>query len=372
MTETPMTDVRRNTGKDILLYITLAAIAVLSAVVYLWISFSPPRKNTEAVKPWALAVTSALRLEEDDLLAIAALDSVERVERSENTPLTELLVWIPGAMTEKASFDDALSSAETEIGTLAAQKEAARAAELQEAYRRSADAVRDEIAAKLAELAGEQEMLDAQAQTLADRRRELDEKNTALEERENALGFVKTGLDREGRSLDEEEVQLNARDAISRSETARRYRQQRDAWYAGGEDYLDVYTLYEQDRQALDREEQRYAADYAAYEAESRRLEDAHTALKAKLAGIPETTEIEDCTWNMRRNPDGWIDPAAEESAFSPLRLALQMLFLAVAALSAWLFCAKLLSSVAGTIAKPRQAQENSTRAEEEEDLHAL
>ena len=374
MTETPMTEVRRNTGKDILIYVTLAAVAVLSAVIYLWVSFSPLRESAETTKPWALAITSVLPLGEEDLMAIRSLSDVERIERSPDTASAELLVWISGEMTDKASFDNTLSEAETELGILAAQREAARVAELQEAYRKSADAERKQISAKLAELVREQEKLDVQARALAERRLELDKKNAALLERENTLSGVRTALNREGRTLDEEEVQLSAPDESSRAETARRYRQQREAWYAGGEDYLDVYTLYELDRQALDREEQLYAADYAAFETENRRLKDACAALEAELSDIPETVAVEDCTWTLRRNPEGWVDPANEETAFSPLRLAIQMLFLSVAGLSAWLFCAKLLSSAAGTIAKPSQKPEDSTRrtGKEEEDLHVL
>ena len=172
------------------------------------------------------------------------------------------------------------------------------------------------------------------------------------------LSSIRNELNRDGQALGEEEVQLSAGDSTPASyrENARLYREQREAWYAGGEDYLDTQARFEQDRQALEREEQLYTAEFATWETERERLDLARKALEEQLSRFSETLETEDCAWQIRRNPDGWTNPAAGEKAFSPLRLAMQTLFLSAAALSGWLFFAKLLSSAAGTITRPKQS----------------
>ena len=376
MTGTQTTEVRRNTGKDILIYIALLAVAVLSVVVYLWISFSPPRENVETAPdaPWDLAIMSVLPPEEDDLQAIRALDSVERIELGGESALAEVFVWISGTQTDQAAYEDAVSTTEAALASLAAQKEAARVEALHKLAASAAEE-KEKKTTELAELTAMLESLEPQAQELVELRQKLDAENAALLEEETRLSGVRTGLNRDGEALSETEAEFSTLDTASREETyqenARQYRERRDAWYAGGEDYLDVLTSYELKRRALDREEQEYASRLADWEAEKKRLEDARAALEAELSLIPEPVEIEDCTWQLRRNPEaGKAFAVQEEEGVSPLRLAMQMLFLAVAALAVWLFFARLLSTAAGTIVKPKSMTEE-TAGEDATDSHA-
>lgn len=339
MTETQMTEVSRSAGKDALTYVALGAVTVLCVVLYLWLSFSPTRESAETPKerPWDLALLSPDPLEESDLEAVRALEGVDRAERADDTSVH---IWVsPGAQ----------SRAQDALEALAAARESMRAQTLPRQAEPDADA--------LAALSARQEALDAQAQTLAEQRQRLDGDRAALSARETALNTARMELSRDGRALDEAEAQLSApADTDAYREDVRRHSRERDAWYAGGEEYLDTLTAYEQARDALDRAEQAYAAALAAYEADRAQLERERRALRETE---PEAPVVGDRAWQLRQNPEpGEPEEAAEAEGVSPLRLAMQMLFLAVAALSAWLFFARLVSGAAGNMTKPRPAGE--------------
>lgn len=364
MTATETMEVRRNTGKDVLTYVSLAAVAVLSAVIYLWISFSPPHRFPETVKDmWDLSLSAALPLEEADLKLIRSSGAVGRAEPNGDAPSTAFLIWVSGTQADRASYEEAVSAAEAALQEIAVQREQERVKAILDAFAASAAAEREKAASELAALAPLQEKLDAEEKRLNELRRELDEKREAAREAEAALSGVQNTLALEGQALDEEEVQLSTQDGEASAEVyrerVRHQRQQRDLWFAGGENYLDARTLYEREKQVLERTEESYAAAFEAYEAEKKRLEDTREALEAKRQYEPEPPAVEDCTWQLGRNSAVWaqIEASEQETVFSPVRLSLQMLFLAVAALSAWLFFARLLSSAAGRITKPRPEQ---------------
>ena len=342
MTELQTTEASHSTGKEVLTYVALAAVSVLSAVVWLWLSFSPKQAPAEQSRPWDLRLLSDLPLTDDDLQAIEGLRAVERIERDDGQEL--LHVWIQD--------NNSLTRAEEELQTLAAEREAARVEALL-----SAAAAAEPDAAALSELEALQNALDAQASRLAEERQRLDDAQAALRKRQAQLDEVLAGLNRDGYDLGEAELSL---DSIDNDAYIQNVHQQRDLWYAAGEGFLDTLTLYEQERQKLERAEREYAAGQSAYEADRVRLDSMRAALDAQSRAEPE---IEPCEWRLERNPDAGKVPAAEE-AFSPTRLSLQMLFLGIAALSAWLFFARLLSAAAGSIVKPNAGGEEHSEAD--------
>lgn len=349
MTEVETTEASRSTGKSVLTYVALAAVAVLSVIVYLWLSFSLPKEiavEAEPEKPWALSLTAALPLEESDLAAIRALEGVERVEPADGETL---YIWTSA---------DALSTVEDALSALADEREAARAEKLlSEAEPPEPDP------AALAALEAERAELDERAKLLAERRKELDAEADALLEWKSALDSVRTGLNQDGYILDNAEAEFELSGKAVSGEDMRRYSQERDNWYADGEDYLDKLTAYEQAHA-------KYYQAEGAYEDALAELEDAYWQLEERRKALerlePEHPQIEDCTWRFTRNPapaesvTALADAAEETARFSPLRLALQMLFLAVAALSGWLFFARLLSAAAGKIKEPRPGTEET------------
>ena len=360
MTETNTTEVQRNTGKDVLVSIALIAIAVIAAVLYLWISFAPRREDVKTVrdKPWDLTLSADMPLEQQDLEAVRAVPGVERVELDDNAQMLYIHV---SAAADRVSYEAAVTSVESALTALAAEKEAERVEKLQAEYDHAAEGQTGTNAEKLAELASEQEKLDAQALQLEQMRQRLDRERSALQERETALNTVRTGLNRDGRALNEAEAWLSIQDDSAAGDayrdSVRQYSRERDMWFAGGEDYLDALTVYEQDKARLERLERDYAAELSRYEEESARLEELRRSLEESQT-VQTAPEITDCTWKLARNPEAGVLEAPEEPKYSPLRLSLQMLFLAVAALCVWLFFARLLSAMAGRITKPRAAQE--------------
>ena len=182
MTETQMTEIPHNTRKTALEYVALASVAVLSLVIYLWLSFSPPLKEEVRETPWDFRLTSVNVLNEDELAAIRALDAVDRIEQNG----TELLLWMPGTATDRSAYEQAAAAAEEEITALANEHEAARVEKLLRDYHTEPDPD------ALAELAVMQEKLDAEAQRLATLREKLDGllKNAVI----FGVDLVKAGL----------------------------------------------------------------------------------------------------------------------------------------------------------------------------------
>lgn len=352
MTETQMTEAPHNTRKSALEYIALASIAVLSLVIYLWLCFSPAPKEEVRDTPWDFRLTSENVLNEDDLAAIRALDAVDRIEQNG----TELMLWMPSTAADRTAYEQAAAAAESEITSLADEREDARVEKLLREYHTEPDPD------ALAELAAMREKLDAEAGRLASLRQKLDGEQDALQKRQTQLNAARTELNEDGRLLDEAEAGIGAGTGNASRDELRRHSELRDAWYAGGEDYLDTFTLFEREKARLDKAERNYAADLAAWNEENERLE-----LKQKeLETVPDPPEIEDCTWRVVRNPQaGEAFDVPEEKPFSPLRLALQMLFLGIAAMTVWLFFARLLSSAAGSITKPRPVQDDPALGEE-------
>ena len=344
MTELQTTEASHSTGKEVLTYVALAAVSVLSAIVWLWLSYSPKQAPAEQSRPWDLRLLSDLPLSDSDLQAIEGLHAVERIERDDGQEL--LYIWI------QEQDKGALTSAEEELKTLAADREAARVEALL-----SAAAAAEPDAAALSELEALQAALDAQASRLAEERQRLDDAQAALQKRQAQLDEVLAGLNRDGYDLGEAELSL---DSIENDVYIQNVHQQRDLWYAAGEGFLDTLTQYERERQKLERAEREYAAGQSAYEADRARLDSMRAALDAQLRAEPE---IAPCEWRLERNPDTGKVPVAEE-AFSPTRLSLQMLFLGIAALSAWLFFARLLSAAAGSIVKPNAGGEEHSEAD--------
>lgn len=344
MTETQMTEIAHDSRKAVLEYVALASIAILASVIYLWIGFSPLSEEVRET-PWDFLLTSVKVPDEDDLAAIRALNAIERVEQNG----TELMLWMSGTAADRPAYEQAAAAAEGEIIALANEREKARVEKL---LRESC--VGPDVEA-LAELAAMQEKLDAEAQRLASLRQKLDGEQDALRKRRTQLDAVRTELDEDGHVLDEAEAFISAGIGNASRDELRRHDELRDAWYAGGEDYLDTFTLYEREKAVLDRAEYDYAADLSAWNTENERLE----MLRRELETAPEPPEIEDCTWRIERNPKAAeVFDTPVETLFSPLRLAMQMLFLGIAAMAVWFFFARVLSSLAGSIAKPRPATE--------------
>lgn len=365
MTETQMTEAPRSTGKDILAYVALASIAILSVIVYFMLG--TPQRNNDTVKEpsWDFLITSVIAFDEDDLTAVRALDGIERIEQ---TGSTELYVWMTAAAESRAAYEAAATSTERAIAALAQEREAGRVEKLLLESHTEPDA------AALAELAALQEKLDAEAQRLAALRQKLDEEQAALSRRQAQLDAIRSKLNQDGSALDEAEVGISARGANTNRDELLRHSEQRDAWYTGGEDYLDTLTVFEQEKARLDKAERDYAADLAAWNADNERMEE----LRRKLDIVPAAPQIVDYTWRVEHNPDAaaYYDPPAEK-AFSPVRLAIRMLFLGIAAMAAWFFFARLLSGVAGSISKSKPApeqdapEEASVPADEEKDVAA-
>ena len=352
MTETQMTEAPHNIRKTALEYIALASIAVLSLVIYLWLGFSSPPKEEVRESPWDFRLTSVNVLDEDDLAAIRTLNAVDRIEQNG----TELLLWMTGTAADRAAYEQAAAAAEGEITALADEREAARVEKLLREYHTEPDPD------ALAELAAMQEKLDAEAKRLADFRNKLDGEQDTLRKQKTQLDAVRIGLNEEGHLLDEAEASISADSGNVNRDELRQHSEKRDAWFAGGEDYLDTFTVFEQEKTRLEEAERVYSADLYAWNTENERLE----KLRKELETVPEPPEIQDCTWLIERNSlaaEAFDTPV--EKPFSPLRLAMQMLFLGVAALTVWFFFARLLSSVAASITKPRSAPEYSVSDEE-------
>lgn len=352
MTETQMTEAPHNIRKTALEYVALASIAVLSLVIYLWLSFSPPPKEEVRESPWDIRLTSVNELDEDDLAAIRSLDAVDRIKQNG----TELLIWMPGTAADRVAYEQAAAAAEGEITALADEREAARVEKLLREYHTEPDPD------ALAELAAMQEKLDAEAQRLESLREKLDGEQNTLQKQKTQLDAVRIGLNEEGHLLDEAEASISADSENVNRDELRQHSEKRDAWFAGGEDYLDTFTVFEQEKTRLEKAERVYSADLSAWNTENKRLK----KLREELEKVPEPPEIQDCTWLVKRNPKAaeTFDIPAEKP-FSPLRLAMQMLFLGIAAMAVWLFFARLLSSAAGSITKPRSAPEYSFSSEE-------
>ena len=360
MTETQMTEAPHNTRKTALEYVALASIAVLSLVIYLWLSFSPPPKEEVRESPWDFRLTSVDVLDEDDLASIRSLDAVDRIEQNG----TELLLWMPGTAADRAAYEQAAAAAEGEITALADEREAARVKKLLREYHTEPDPD------ALAELAAMQEKLDAEAQRLESLRKKLDGEQDTLRKEKSRLDAVRTGLNEEGYMLDEAEASISADIGNVNPDELRQHSEKRDAWFAGGEDYLDTFTVFEQEKIRLDKAERIYTADLSAWNTENEQL----AKLRKEFETVPELPEIQDCTWLVERNPEAAeAFDTPEEKPFSPLRLAMQMLFLGIASMAVWFFFARLLSSAAGSITKPRSApeytvsDEGSASADEEE-----
>ena len=353
MSGTLMTEAPHNTRKAVLEYLALASIAVLALVIYLWLSFFPPSKEEERAAPWDFRLTSVIELEEEDLTAIRALNTVGRVEKSGNT---ELYLWLSDTAADRTAYEKAVDAAEEEINALANERESARIEKLLREFDAEPDA------AALAELAAMQQELDAEAERLLSVRQKLDREQDALQQRQEQLNAVRTELNQNGHALDEAEASINAGNADANRDELRRQSEKRDAWYAGGEDYLDSFTAFEQDRASLDMAERDYAAALSAWNEKNQHIEQ----IRRNLETLPEPPVIEDCTWRVERNLSAAeVFDTQEEAPFSPLRLAMQMLFLGISAMAAWLFFARLLSSAAGTITKPKPASAYSGPAEE-------
>ena len=352
MTETQMTEAPHNTRKTALEYVALASIAVLSLVIYLWLSFSSPSKEEVRETPWDFRLTSVDVLDEDDLAAIRSLDTVDRIEQNG----TEISLWMPGTAADRAAYEQAAATAEGEITALANEREAARVEKLLQEYHIEPDPN------ALAELAAMQEKLDAEEQRLTSLREKLDEEQDSLQKQKTQLDAVRTELNEDGRWLDETEVGISVYSGNVNRDELRQHSEKRDAWFAGGEDYLDTVTVFEQEKIRLEEAEHIYTADLSAWNTENERLE----KLREELETVPEPPKIRDCTWLVERNPqaaEAFDTPA--EKPFSPLRLAMQMLFLGIAAMAVWFFFARLLSSAAGSITKPRPAPEYTDAGEE-------
>ena len=352
MTETQMTETPHNTRKTALEYVALASIAVLSLVIYLWLSFSPPSKEEVRETPWDFRLTSANVLDEDDLAAIRSLDAVDRIEQNG----TELSLWMPEMAADRSAYEQAAAAAEGEITALANEREAARVEKLLRDFHTEPDPD------ALTELAAMQEKLDAEAQRLASLREKLDGEQDTLRKQKTQLDAVRTGLNEEGHLLDEAEASISADSGNVNRDELRQHSEKRDAWFAGGEDYLDTFTVFEQEKMRLEKAERIYAADLSVWETENERL----AKLRKELETVPEPPGIHDCTWVVERNPqaaEAFDTPA--EKPFSPLRLAMQMLFLGIAAMAVWFFFARLLSSAAGSITKPRSVPEYTVSGEE-------
>ena len=346
MNETQMTEAPRNIWKAVLTYVALASIAILSVIVYLILGTT--QRNNDTVKekepPWDFLLTSVIALDEDDLNAVRALDGVDRIEKISST---ELHLWMSGTAENRTAYEEAAASAEREITLLADERESARVEILQREARTEPDTE------ALAELEALREKLDAEAQRLALLREKLDGEQAALRQRQAQLDAVRTELNRDGYALDEAEAGISAWTGEIYRDEMRHHHEQRDAWYAEGEDYLDAFTLFTQETARLEKAESAYASDLAAWKADNDRMEE----LRRKLEIVPEPPQIEDCTWRLERNlhaPEFYDSP--EEKTFSPLRLAIRMLFLGIAAMAVWFFFARLLSSVAGSITKSRPA----------------
>ena len=352
MTETQMTEIPHNTRKTALEYVALASVAVLSLVIYLWLSFSPPLKEEVRETPWDFRLTSVNVLDEDDLTAIRSLNAVDRIEQNG----TELSLWMPGTAADRSAYEQAAAAAEAEIAALANEREAARVEKLLREYHPEPDPD------ALAELASMEEKLDAEAQRLASVREKLDGEQDALQKQKTQLDAVRTDLNEDGLLLDEAEASISADSGNVNRDELRQYSEKRDAWFAGGEDYLDTFTVFEQEKIRLEKAERNYTADLSAWNTESERL----AKLRKELETVPESPEIQDCTWLVERNPQAAeaFDAPAEEP-FSPLRLAMQMLFLGIAAMAVWFFFARLLSSAAASITKPRPAPDYTATDEE-------
>lgn len=360
MTELEMTEARHSKGKSILTSAALLAVAVLSVVLYLWLSFSPEpeEKKPQPERPWDLALTSVLGFQDSELAAVEALEAVGRTEPVGDSG-TLLHIWIAGLPEERDAYDGAVSAAQASLEALAAERESARVNKI------LADVKPPEPDHEaLAALDAREKELDARARELAQTRQTLDGEQAALDARETALDEVKTGLNQDGSRLNDAEAGFNAAD--STSESMRRHQEQRDAWYAGGESYLDTLTVFEQARAELRHAERDYEAGLAALNAEREEIENERRAL---LDIEPVIPVIEDCTWQTMCNPDAadTIYVVEEEpEPVSPLRRAMEMTLLGVAALSVWLFFAQLLSTAAGSIVKPAHAagEEESVASE--------
>lgn len=340
-----MTEAPHNARKTALEYVALASTAVLSLVIYLWLSFSPPPIEEVRETPWDFRLTSVNVLNEDELAAIRALDAVDRIEQNG----TELLLWMPGTAADRSAYEQAAAAAEEEITALANEHEAARVEKLLRDYHTEPDPD------ALAELAVMQEKLDAESQRLATLREKLDGEQETLQEQKAQLDAVRNELNEDGRLLDEAEAGISADSGNVNRDELRQYSEKRDAWFSGGEDYLDTFAVFEQEKMRLEKAERVYTSDLSAWNTENERL----AKLRKELEAVPEPPEIQDCTWLVEHNPQAAeaIDTPAEKP-FSPLRLAMQMLFLGIAAMAVWFFFARLLSSAAASITKPRSASE--------------
>ena len=127
----------------------------------------------------------------------------------------------------------------------------------------------DETARRLQE---EKEKLAQEERRLAAIRQELDEDRARLEETEKKLSAAKQKLDDSGKALAEVQVQTGTGS------------EERSRWYAGGEDYLDDLTRFEQEKQKLEQGERAYQESLEADEREKGRYESALADYEARRA----------------------------------------------------------------------------------------